>query len=37
MSRPRPVWYSEASPEVRAVYDEIKERRNMSEVNNFWK
>ena len=37
MSRPIPVQYDEASPEVRAVYDDIKITRKMSDVPNFWK
>src|SRR5689334_14654384 len=37
MSRPKPVEYSEATPEVRAVFDDIKSVRKVAEVNNFWK
>ena len=37
MTRPRPVEYVTASPEVRAVFDDIKATRNISDVNNFWK
>ena len=37
MTRPRPVEYAVASPEVRAVFDDIKATRNISDVNNFWK
>ena len=37
MSRPRPVEYADASPEVRAVFDDIKATRKIAEVNNFWK
>ena len=37
MTRPRPVEYVAASPEVRAVFDDIKATRNISDVNNFWK
>jgi len=37
MSRPRPVEYADASPEVRAVFDDIKATRKITEVNNFWK
>ena len=37
MTRPRPVEYVAASPEVRAVFDDIKTTRNISDVNNFWK
>ncbi|HWK01389.1 MAG TPA: carboxymuconolactone decarboxylase family protein [Xanthobacteraceae bacterium] len=31
------IEYDEASPEVRAVYDDIKRTRNVADVNNFWK
>jgi AhpD family alkylhydroperoxidase len=34
---PQPIEYADASPEVRAVYDDIKRTRNVPEVNNFWK
>ena len=34
---PQPIDYAEASPEVRAVYDDIKRTRNVPDVNNFWK
>jgi AhpD family alkylhydroperoxidase len=34
---PTPVEYSEASPAVRAVYDDIKQTRKVPDVNNFWK
>ena len=37
MSRPRPVEYAGASAEVRAVFDDIKATRKVTEVNNFWK
>ena len=37
MSKPRPVEYADASPEVRAVFDDIKATRKVTEVNNFWK
>jgi AhpD family alkylhydroperoxidase len=37
MSRPRPVEYADASPEVRAAFDDIKATRKVEEVNNFWK
>ena len=33
----RLVSYDEASPEVRAVFDDIKATRGVPEVNNFWK
>ncbi|MBR0684107.1 carboxymuconolactone decarboxylase family protein [Roseomonas eburnea] len=29
--------YADASPEVRAVYDDIKATRGVPDVNNFWK
>ncbi len=32
-----PVEYADASPQVRAVYDDIKKSRNVPDVNNFWK
>lgn len=32
-----PIEYPDASPEVRAVYDDIKRSRNVEDVNNFWK
>jgi AhpD family alkylhydroperoxidase len=31
------VQYDNASPEVRAVYDDIKTNRKVPDVNNFWK
>ena len=34
---PPPIEYADASPEVRAVYDDIKRSRNVPDVNNFWK
>jgi len=37
MSSPGPIEYSDASPEVRAVFDDIKRTRNVADVNNFWK
>src|ERR1700755_1037975 len=37
MTTPSPVEYADASPEVRAVYDDIKTTRNVPDVNNFWK
>src|SRR5258707_5835838 len=37
MGRPKPIEYDVASPEVRAVFDDIKATRNVSDVNNFWK
>ena len=37
MSTPGPIEYAHASPEVRAVFDDIKKSRNVPDVNNFWK
>ena len=37
MSTPPPIEYADASPQVRAVYDDIKKSRNVPDVNNFWK
>jgi AhpD family alkylhydroperoxidase len=37
MPRPAPIDYADASPEVRAVFDDIKTSRNVPDVNNFWK
>jgi AhpD family alkylhydroperoxidase len=34
---PTPIDYADASPTVRAVYDDIKATRNVPDVNNFWK
>src|SRR3954463_5605042 len=34
---PPPIEYQNASPEVRAVFDDIKQTRNVPDVNNFWK
>ncbi|GIK82296.1 MAG: carboxymuconolactone decarboxylase family protein [Pseudorhodoplanes sp.] len=34
---PKPVNYADATPEVRAVFDDIKASRNVPDVNNFWK
>ena len=31
------IEYTDAQPEVRAVYDDIKRTRNVPDVNNFWK
>ena len=33
----KPIDYADASPAVRAVYDDIKTSRNVPDVNNFWK
>lgn len=35
--KPQPIEYAAASPEVRAVFDDIKTSRNVPDVNNFWK
>lgn len=32
-----PIEYADASPEVRAVYDDIMATRGVKDVNNFWK
>jgi AhpD family alkylhydroperoxidase len=37
MAAARLIEYAEAGPEVRAVYDDIKQTRNIPDVNNFWK
>jgi len=37
MARPRPVEYADATPEVRAVFDDIKAARKIPDVTNFWK
>jgi AhpD family alkylhydroperoxidase len=34
---PSPIEYRDASPEVRAVFDDIKRTRGVADVNNFWK
>jgi AhpD family alkylhydroperoxidase len=34
---PKPIEYTSASPEVRAVFDDIKSTRRVDDVNNFWK
>jgi len=33
----QPISYETASPEVRAVFDDIKVTRKVADVNNFWK
>ena len=33
----QPIEYADASPAVRAVYDDIKRSRGVPDVNNFWK
>ena len=37
MPQSNPVNYAEATPEVRAIYDDIKATRGVDDVNNFWK
>ena len=37
MAGPQPIEYRDASPEVRAVFDDIKATRQVEDVNNFWK
>jgi AhpD family alkylhydroperoxidase len=37
MSVPKPIEYRDASPKVRAVFDDIKKTRRVEDVNNFWK
>jgi AhpD family alkylhydroperoxidase len=37
MAPHRPIDYADASPEVRAVFDDIKCTRQIEDVNNFWK
>jgi AhpD family alkylhydroperoxidase len=37
MSKLQPIEYAQASKEVRAVFDDIKQTRNIPDVNNFWK
>ena len=37
MSGPKPIEYRDATPEVRAVFDDIKTTRQVEDVNNFWK
>jgi AhpD family alkylhydroperoxidase len=32
-----PIEYRDASPEVRAIFDDIKRTRRLDDVNNFWK
>ena len=34
---PKPIHYADASPAVRAVFDDIKATRKVDDVNNFWK
>ena len=37
MPTPPPIEYADASPQVRAVFDDIKKTRNVPDVNNFWR
>ncbi len=37
MPTPSPVEYKDASAAIRAVFDDIKQSRNVPDVNNFWK
>jgi AhpD family alkylhydroperoxidase len=37
MSQSKPVDYTNAPPAVKAVYDDIKQTRQVDDVNNFWK
>ena len=37
MGAVKPIEYRDASPEVRAVFDDIKTSRKVEDVNNFWK
>jgi AhpD family alkylhydroperoxidase len=37
MNSPKTIEYRDASPEVRAVFDDIKRTRKVEDVNNFWK
>ena len=37
MSLVKPVEYADASPAVRAVYDDIMRTRGVATINNFWK
>jgi AhpD family alkylhydroperoxidase len=37
MSQSNPVEYIDAPPEVKAAYDDIKQTRQVDDVNNFWK
>ena len=34
---PNPIHYADASPQLRAVFDDIKATRGVPDVNNFWK
>ncbi len=37
MPKPQPIHRDDASPEVRAVFDDICRTRGVPDVNNFWK
>lgn len=37
MTQRNPIDYREASPQVRAIFDDIKRTRGVEDVNNFWK
>ncbi len=37
MTMPKPIEYVDAAADVRAVFDDIKTKRNVPDVNNFWK
>lgn len=37
MNTTPPIEYDDASPEVRAVFDDIKQTRGVPDVNNIWK
>jgi AhpD family alkylhydroperoxidase len=37
MTQRNPIDYSNASPQVRAIFDDIKRTRGVEDVNNFWK
>jgi AhpD family alkylhydroperoxidase len=37
MATVKPIEYADASPEVRAVYDDIMTTRKVDWINNFWK
>ena len=37
MASPNPIEYSDASIEIREIYDEIKLARGIQDVSNFWK
>ncbi len=35
--KPKPIEYADATPQVRAIFDDIKRSRKIDDVNNFWK